>query len=681
MRIWSIRTKLQAAFAALALTAIGVSSWVAAAGAGAALRQAAADRLTVVRQTRSEALERYFRDLRRHVVTLAASESTAAALEQFQRAWHSLPPTGGPAGNLRPLYPGRAWFPADPRTRTLQLIFLAANPHPPGAKDLLVSAARGGDYGAVHARHHPQFHRYQNAFGFYDLFLISAPEGRILYTVMKEIDLGFLLTEPPYDATKLAEAFRAANRGGEDAAITDYAPYVASGFAPAAFVAAPVLRAGAAIGVLAIQISIQEVNRVMTAEGRWREEGLGETGQAYVVGSDSRLRSDFRPEVEHFDEFLRQLREAGYPADVMDTIRRNGTAVLALPLPPQNPSGGAGRNYRGVPVLRSQAPLNVPGLDWTLYAEIDVDEALAGAAGLRRRVWAAGVLIALLFFGIANWLGLSLARPILALAAAARRLGTGELGMKVPVESRDEIGELASAFNAMSDNLRRTTVSREKLQALAGRLIHAQEDERARVGRELHDDVVQRLAAAAIEAGRLAKAPALDGATRAGLERLKARIGAVTEDVHGVSRRLHPAMLEELGLEAAVESEVRAFVERGGPPVDLDLAAADLEGVPADLQLTLFRLVQEGLRNIQRHAAAAAVTLRLRRAGAGIVLEIGDDGRGFDRGAPDFRPGLGLASMEERTRLAGGAFEIDSRPGAGTRIRARFGLDTRGRDA
>jgi signal transduction histidine kinase len=239
----------------------------------------------------------------------------------------------------------------------------------------------------------------------------------------------------------------------------------------------------------------------------------------------------------------------------------------------------------------------------------------------------------------------------------------------------DEVGDLADALRDMVRDLRDTTVSRDALDAahralrdLNARLIDAQEQERARIARELHDDVVQRLAALALEQARV-RQPADDEIRGTGLHALPDRLAALAEDVNGIARRLHPSTLDELGLDVAIDGECRGFFERGGPSVDVQ-AAGDWSNLARPARLALFRVVQESLRNVARHARAAHVRVQLRRAGDRVVLEVHDDGCGFDREAAGFRPGLGLSSMAERIHLLGGVFAVVSSPGQGTTIRA-----------
>jgi signal transduction histidine kinase len=687
-RFRSYRSKLQAAFVVLGLAAIGVTGWEAWAGAAEALRRATYEKLAAVRETKGRQVERYFQDVASHTLALAVDESTVSAIENFSAAWERLP-AGVDTARLRSYYDSEIapqmreaghdvtpWFPLEVRQQALQYVFLAANPHDAGTKDLLLDAPQAGAYGAAHSRFHPTLHRYQSAFGFYDIFLIHR-NGRILYTVMKEIDLGADLAAEPYRATGLGNAFRRAMEAApETASIVDYTPYPASFFAPACFVAAPVYRAGDRIGVLAIQVSVREVNRVMTGGGNWRDEGLGATGQAYITGGDGRLRSDVRIEIEKPEDYLAHLESSGVPRPDVGRIRRYRTAILNLPVHSdlaarvraREDGTEAGLDFFGVPVLRSHRPLAVAGVEWAVVAEIESAEALGPARDLRRRMLWIGVGIAAAFFVAATLLANSVTRPLRVLAEAARRLGSRDFAARIPVRSSDELGELAASFNRMAEDLEKTTVSRRELEVLAGRLIHAQEDERARLARELHDDLTQRLAAVAIEAGRLQRLPEADTAEwRAGLQRIREQMGRLSADVHGMSRGLHPSALDDLGLVAAVEGECRAFFERTGVPVSFQ-HEGELEDVPRQMQLTLYRIAQESLRNISRHAAASEVDIELRNSGGAVRMEICDNGRGFDRAQQGWRAGLGLASMEERVRLLGGRLAVESTVGRGTRI-------------
>jgi signal transduction histidine kinase len=338
----------------------------------------------------------------------------------------------------------------------------------------------------------------------------------------------------------------------------------------------------------------------------------------------------------------------------------------------------------GTDVLRVEQPLVVDGRAWRVVVEQDRKALLAPIRDLELRLFVIGVFIAALLAVVGWWLARMVTRPVLALAAVANDLGKqgvsdadvdAALGAARAVCADDEVGALADALRQMVHDLRETTVSRDALDAAHGelrnlttRLLHAQEDERARIARELHDDVVQRLASLAIE---LARAKKLEGddERRAAFDALQARLAAASKDVHGLSRRLHPSTADDLGLDVAVVAECRAFFERGGPPVDVDVQGA-WGDVAAPTRLAMFRVLQESLRNVSRHADAAHVSVRLQRHDDRVVLNVVDDGRGFEKGDVAARPGLGLSSMAERMRLLGGTLAVVSSPGQGTTIHA-----------
>jgi PAS domain S-box-containing protein len=201
---------------------------------------------------------------------------------------------------------------------------------------------------------------------------------------------------------------------------------------------------------------------------------------------------------------------------------------------------------------------------------------------------------------------------------------------------------------------------------LSGRLIAAQEAERARLARELHDDITQRLACLAIDAGRIESG--MNGAERNETMRdVRDRLVRLSEDVHSLSYKLHPALLEDLGLPDALKAECERFSRHESLPVDVKLEQIPAK-LPPDAGLCLFRVTQEALRNVARHAHAKAAAVSLRPLDGGLQLAVTDSGVGFDPGQHRHRPSLGLASMRERVRLVGGDLDIESAPGHGTSV-------------
>jgi len=212
--------------------------------------------------------------------------------------------------------------------------------------------------------------------------------------------------------------------------------------------------------------------------------------------------------------------------------------------------------------------------------------------------------------------------------------------------------------------------SAEHIRDLAGRLMTSQEEERRRIARELHDGVSQELAAlsiavAALEAG-LPEGTAPD--RRQQLARLQTRTAEMVETIRHLSHELHPGILPYAGLAAALRNQCRELEREGGLTVTLE-AVGGLETLPADLALCLYRVTQESLRNVVRHAKASRVQVAVARDGSDLTLTITDDGRGFDLAEGRAHGGLGLISLDERVRLVKGRLVIDTQPQRGTQVR------------
>lgn len=226
-----------------------------------------------------------------------------------------------------------------------------------------------------------------------------------------------------------------------------------------------------------------------------------------------------------------------------------------------------------------------------------------------------------------------------------------------------------SARDAAMEDLR---ASRQQIQQLVARLITAQEAERIRIGRELHDDVNQRIAALAIALSRFRQQlPGDPPGLGQEAERLQERTAALSDDVRRLSHQLHSSVLQHAGLEPALRGLASEFSQRYGVSADL-VVDARVDDVSPDVALCLYRVMQEALRNTATHARAKHVRAALTREGDTIDLSIIDDGRGFDMTAPRPHAGLGLVSIAERVSMLGGVSRVIAHPGDGTQINIRL---------
>ena len=216
--------------------------------------------------------------------------------------------------------------------------------------------------------------------------------------------------------------------------------------------------------------------------------------------------------------------------------------------------------------------------------------------------------------------------------------------------------------------------SQRELRTLTARLLQAQETERRRIARELHDDLNQSLALIAVELDLLARDTTGPGAAHNGrVQELSARVKELSSAVHELSHRLHPAKLEQLGLVTSVRGLCNELGHVHG--LGIEFAAEQVpSSIPDDTALCLYRIAQEALRNVIKHSGARHARVELRGSSDSISLRISDDGSGFEPDSAAGKEGLGLVSMRERLRLVGGEITVDSRPSGGARIDVRTPL-------
>jgi PAS domain S-box-containing protein len=217
--------------------------------------------------------------------------------------------------------------------------------------------------------------------------------------------------------------------------------------------------------------------------------------------------------------------------------------------------------------------------------------------------------------------------------------------------------------------------SKEELQELATESHAAREQEQSRIARELHDELGQALTALKMMVAWVdQKTGRADLELARRLDRMAKLIDNTLEATRRISAELRPLILDDLGLVPAIESVIEGFVERTG--VHVDLAADDDLELGDARKSAVFRIVQESLTNVARHAKATRVDVRIGRDDGAIAIDVRDDGVGFDMNAPQSRRSRGLLGMRERAYLLGGTLEITSAPGKGTALAVRIPIRT-----
>ncbi|GAX59511.1 adenylate cyclase, family 3 protein [Candidatus Scalindua japonica] len=270
------------------------------------------NKLAAINATKREQIKEYFNQVRNHVISLSGDYMIIDAMNQFKRAFRDV--KKGKKNDDSKIFQYRSdlsnyyggeylarlnrntkerrtieqYFPSDDEAIILQYHYIANNLNPTGSKDNLEIASDGSQYSKVHSKYHPVIRDYQKRFGYYDIFLIDEQTGHIVYSVFKEADFATNLLTGPYQETNLAGVFKEVRYATdkEFVKLVDFDFFDPSYADPASFIASPIFDGERRIGVLVFQLPINKINRVMTGNGNWKKEGLAESGETYIVGSD-----------------------------------------------------------------------------------------------------------------------------------------------------------------------------------------------------------------------------------------------------------------------------------------------------------------------------------------------------------------------------------------------------------
>jgi signal transduction histidine kinase len=283
--------------------------------------------------------------------------------------------------------------------------------------------------------------------------------------------------------------------------------------------------------------------------------------------------------------------------------------------------------------------------------------------------------------GAAYLLTVTLTKPVRTLVHATQAVGNGDFQQRVRPWANDEIGQLCRAFNTMAENLEKSSSENAKLweelkqkeqmrARLLEQVISAQEEERKRVARELHDKTSQSLTSLLVGLKVIETTDNLTNVRKMVVE-LRSVTATILDEVHDLALELRPAILDDLGLVTALQRYVEDFERRFDIPVDYHTVGFDDNRLPPQIEITLYRIIQEALINIAKHAYPNNVSVLLEHRGQTVLAIVEDDGRGFDVAQmmnSDMKEKLGLYGMQERATLIGGTLTIESQPGMGTTV-------------
>jgi class 3 adenylate cyclase len=531
---FSIRSKIILALLVTGLGCLAIGAVIGYRAADAALTQSVQQQLTAQREIKRRRIESYVNNQARFTAAIAGLPETAEAAKAFiiafkemraeaqlnpavdradtvaLEAWYNedlLPRLDKVAGGHTPL---EGLMPADAVARRLQADYIARNPNPVGEKDKLLAAPGGSRYDAAHGRYHPLLRRVAQTVGFYDINLMDAATGDVVYTMAKETDFASNMYTGALAHSGFARVAKRAldPRNGGKPVIEDYSAYTPSGFAPQMFAAAPIIADGQTIGVFVAQIDIRTLNDLLTDNNGWRSTGQGATGEVLLTGEDRLLRSQSRFMIDSPTEFLAQIQANGLPESITEQIRTLGTTILYMPDRSEEVEQafrnrtGVSRylDYRGVEVISAYGPLEVAGLRWAIAAKQDVAEALAPAIRLKSDLLVAAAVAAITLTFLALVCAGLFLRPLRRVVAGMEAVSGGGATSRIAIRGNDEFAELARGYNGMADAIEQRDKRLAEAEKQKGELLHimypAGVAERVRSGAELTAETVPNVTVA-----------------------------------------------------------------------------------------------------------------------------------------------------------------------------------------
>jgi len=671
----TLKTKLQLSFLLIGLLSISVTGWQTFETARDALETLTSDRLTSLREMKKRQIESHFEQIRNQVITFSEDRMIIEATRKFIPAFRQIV--------------GNHTLDSNPGEYLLSLTS---------------EQTRRSEYFRIHSYYHPILQNFLRRFGYEDILIVDAESGNIIYSVMKKSDFATSLLGGPYRETNIARVFRDAQQAPEPgfARIADFAPYAPSGNVPASFIASPIFDGENKIGVLVFQMSIKLINQVMTSNNHWKDEGLGETGETYIVGADYKMRTDSRFFIQEPDAYFRRLLKTGTDSSIIHQIKSQATSILLQEVHTSATIDALRgktdtriiNDYRGIPVLSSYTPLKIPGVQWVILAEIDTSEAFSSVFLLRERLILLGIVILFVAAVVGVVISRTISKPILSLAKATEKFGKGDLSHRATAKSDDEIGLLAATFNRMAENTMQNTAqlqreiierrraedevttSRERLRNLSAHLQTVREEERKGIAREIHDELGQTLTTLKLNLALLKEDAGFSNPQTGGkISSMVDLIDATIKSVKRMITALRPRLLDDLGLTAAIEWQSGEFQQRTGITCNVSIYPENMK-VDPERSTAVFRILQETLTNVARHSNATTVDVSLTQNDGELELLVSDNGKGITNDQMNDPKSFGLIGIRERAYYWGGSVEIRGSQSHGTVVAVRFPLQS-----
>ena len=448
-----------------------------------ALQLQVSNQLVSLRESRAEEITQYFHLVETKSKLLASSQLVIEASRGFLDGYRELNtlPLNPKVNEAVDQYYRNVWvpmlnkfsgqennpdefIPTTNAAKLLQYDYILNNPFKKNEDRILFdSGASKNIYNNAHLVFNPRFRDFIRTYEFYDLFLVDPSSGQVIYTAAKEIDFGAKLYDGIFNKSHLAEVVtECIGKKANEVCYADFAFYAPSLSIPAGFIAVPVFEKGKLLTILVLQLSSRAIDNIMTSNNRWQESGLGLTGEIYLVGKDSLLRSNSRFFIEDRKGYYADLVKRGFPEKMIAEMERsNGSILLQSVLTDSvknafknNAGVGLIKDYRDVSVLSAYKKISFSNLNYAIIAEIDESEAFKAIWELKK-MFLLIFGITLLLIVIAGFLltNYFLLKPIASLTRGANKMADGDYSTNLPIHSNDELGELTRLFNKMCSKI------------------------------------------------------------------------------------------------------------------------------------------------------------------------------------------------------------------------------------
>ncbi len=440
----------------------------------------AAERMIQLREGQRRAIEMLFGDLANSLAVYSRGTTADEAVQAFSAGFDQLGDAPVDPGELQALetyYTNKLIKPIQ-KTTGMKLDLRALMPNNNAQKYLQVrytlpahdsnapeDPGDGSAWSAANVRFHKYFREIATRFEYRDAMLLDT-RGNLVYSVNKGPALGTNILTGPYRESNLRGAYeKAMNADSVDFVwITDFEPFQPAGGVPIAWLVSPINTGGKTNGVLALPLPISKINRIMTADQNWKAAGMGDTAETYLAGPDGLMRSDSRLFLQDPKKYERDAVAAGTPPDIAaKAIRWHGTTLVQPVDTEAFHAAQRGRTgtivdhgYLGDRELAAYAPVSIPNseLRWSILATRDSSEAYSRIESFTRTLIVTTAAMVFVICVLSMLIAQAFVGPIRRLRTGAEEISAGNYDVTIPVTTRDEIGDLTSAFNEMSRNLK-----------------------------------------------------------------------------------------------------------------------------------------------------------------------------------------------------------------------------------